>query len=575
MHTTEHKNQNLPILGIWDGHDAGAAIILENSILFAANEERFSRRKLEVGFPHLSIKAALKYTGYSPEDISYVSISTSDFAKTLTRLLPQLKEEYYLIRRRKKPPSIFNKIKKFAKYKLTEIPSFYITKKLSSMVIARELSPYGFPASKLIFVEHHAAHAASAAFCSGLNQCLVLTLDGIGDALSGSIWDFKNSKLTCISNIAGRHSLGIFFEHVTNLLNMRELEDEGKVMALANFAYPIPEHDNPLLSFFKVDGLNINCIYSSTRLYKELSKVLWRFPSEQFAYLAQQALSNTTIKLVKNAIKITGHNTIAYAGGVASNIKVNQLIRELPEVSSLFVFPHMGDGGLGFGSCAFVNYSKNNISSYKLENVFLGPEFSSSEFESTISKYPNLSYEKRQDYIHYAARLISSGEIIMWFQGRMEFGPRSLGARSILALPNSRNIKDELNIKLKKRVWYQPFCPSMLEEDAREILLGYTGEKEKFMTSAYYVKDTERENMAGVINVDGTCRPQILESTEKHPFVELLKAIKKYTGKGVLLNTSFNIHGEPIVCTPQDALKGFSETEINYIVMNDFIVRKL
>ena len=565
---------NTMILGIWDGHDAGAALVQGDQIMFAINEERLSRRKLEIGFPQRSIAATLDFAGLKPADAATVAVSTSDFAKTLTRWFPAMREEYYLIRRRKKYPGALTRFKKSLKYRLTEWPPSAVTRALSRVVLRRELRRAGLPGAELVLVDHHAAHAATAAFCSGFNQCLVLTIDGIGDALSGSIWSFKNGQLHPVATLPGRASFGIFFEHVTNLLNMRELEDEGKVMALANYAYPVPDHDNPMLDFFVVDDVGIRARYSSLRMYRELARVLWRFPPEQFAYMAQRTLEVRIPELIRNALIKTGQRRIAYAGGVASNVKVNMLIRELPEVDNLYVFPHMGDGGLALGAAMWANYTQFGINRYALPDALLGPSYAESDVRAALTAYPQFSTETPSDIAETAADLISRGEIIFWFQGRMEYGPRALGARSILARPDSIAIKDALNLKLKRRVWYQPFCPTMLHEDALEILEGYRGPPNPFMTCAYRTRPGKRHLIQGVINLDGSCRPQILNGEGLDPYTRLLKAVKQKTGLGVLLNTSFNLHGEPLICSPADALRTFADTEVVCMVMERQLIAK-
>ena len=236
------------ILGIWDNHDAGVALVRRDTISFAVNEERLTRRKLEVCFPALSIRAALTREGLGPGDIAAVAVSTSDVAKTAHRLWPGLKEEYYLLRRRKKWPAWLDRYKKLSKYWMTEMGGNSITRWLSRLAIRRSLKPFGLDRHEIGFVDHHLCHAAAAALTSGFDSALVITLDGLGDGLSGSISVFQDGKLARLNSLSSRHSLGIFFEHVTNLMNMRELEDEGKVMALANYAYPIPDNENPLLS---------------------------------------------------------------------------------------------------------------------------------------------------------------------------------------------------------------------------------------------------------------------------------------------------------------------------------------
>lgn len=558
------------ILGIWDGHDSGAAIIEENQILVALNEERLTRRKLEIHFPEQSIKECLNYLNLTPADITQVAVSTYDFSKTLARIFPYTKEEYYLIRRRKKVPGKISNLKKRAKYKLTECGPSHLTKRISEMCVRKSLNRLGFNNYQVHLVDHHLCHAAAAAFCSGFVDCLVITIDGIGDALSGTFSTFSQGKLSRNSVISGKHSLGIFFEHVTNLMNMRELEDEGKVMALANYAYPISDAENPLLDFIKVDGLKVECTYSTLKMYNELKKILWRYPSEQFAYMAQRTIEVKILELVKNGLSATGFKKVALAGGVFSNIKVNMLIRTLPEMEGCFIFPHMGDGGLALGAALAANYDLNGISSYPLDAVFLGLGYSEELIKSALDA-SGLEYRYCENIEEETARLISQGYIVFWFQGRMEYGPRALGHRSILALPNSKRIRDLLNLRLKMRVWYQPFCPTMLEEDAQLLLEEYDSPN-RFMTMGYMVKDDKRDEVEGVISVDGSCRPQILQGNESQ-YGRLLTSVKRFTGRGVVLNTSFNIHGEPLVCSPEDAIDTLKRTRNDYLVMGNYLVK--
>jgi len=438
-------------------------------------------------------------------------------------------------------------------------------------MVQKELNKIGFKNYKLSVVDHHISHVAAAAFCSGFNECLVITLDGLGDGVSGTVNIFKDKKLKNISTISAKNSFGIFFEHVTNLMNMRELEDEGKVMALADYAYPIPDKENPLLQFFSIDALKIKAKYSSLKMYQELKKILWRYPPEQFANMAQKTLEHYIIKLIQNIIKETGINIIALSGGVASNVKVNMKIRNLSECDECFVFPHMGDGGLALGAAMYLNYQLNEVTNYKFDSIAFGLEYSNEEIETEL-KAANLNYETPANLEKETAELISQANIVLWFQDRMEYGPRALGSRSILALPDNPNLKDELNLRLKKRVWYQPFCPSLLEEDAPVLLADFNGKSNYFMTMAYEVCEAFGQDLIAVINVDGSCRPQILKSDSNSKYERLLKEIKKLTGKGVLLNTSFNIHGEPLVCSPKDAIKTFISTGIKYLVIGDFIV---
>ena len=561
------------ILGVWDGHDSGAALVKGDTVLAAINEERLTRRKLEIKFPERSIQACLRMAGLAPADITTIAVSTADFAKTLARLVPSTKEEYYLIRRRKKAPGLLSTIKKRAKYRITEIGPSALTRALSMRCINAELARLGFSGHRMLLVDHHLCHAASAAYWSGFDPCLILTVDGIGDGLSGTVSRLENGRMIRLADISGRNSLGIFFEHVTNLMNMRELEDEGKVMAIANYAYPIPDAENPMLDLITIDGMQVRSRHATLRMYSELKKLLWKYPSEQFAYMAQRTLEVKVCELARNCLRQTGMRRLALAGGVFSNIKLNMQIRLLPEVEACCVFPHMGDGGLALGAAFQANNELNGVSSYNAPDVYWGPSYTDDEILDAIRQSGN-SWSRHDDIAQTAASLIAEGNIVFWVQGGMEYGPRALGRRSILALPNSTRIKDLLNLRLKMRVWYQPFCPSMLVEEAAEVLENNDGLINRFMTMGYMVKQERRRDMEGVIGIDGSCRPQFV--TDNEPlFRRLLQELKKLTGTGVVLNTSFNVHGDPLVCSPQDALGTLKKTGNDYLVMGNYLVKRV
>ena len=558
----------MKILGFWDGHDAGAAIVEGDEIKVAFNEERLSRRKLDVGFPRLSIKACLNYLSCSPSEIKAVAASTSDFSKTLTRFFPSLKEKYYLIRRRKMIPRLMM-LQKNTKYIMTEYGPSWLSSYLSERNLKQQLNKLGFANYHFYMVDHHAAHAATC-FCSGFQKGLSITIDGVGDGLSGSINIFNNGKIKRLKEIKARDSLGIFFEHVTNLLNMRELEDEGKVMALADFAYAIPPEQNPMVELFEVSGMQIKAKIPTSRMKPVLEKILWQSPTEQFARMAQGALEYFILQLFSNCINETGEQYVCWSGGVASNIKVNQKIRHLPALKDWFVFPHMGDGGLAIGAALYVNSKLNNVSRYKFDNIYFGSQYTNGDIEKVLKQY-GLKYSKEDDIAQKTARLLADENIVFWFQGRMELGPRALGNRCILARADSAKCKDDLNLRIKKRVWYQPFCPTMLEESISEYISDYTHHPDRFMTMGYSVKKELKEKLKAVVNVDGSCRPQML-GQENAQYRRLIEAYQSLTGQGIILDTSFNLHGFPIVESPQDAVATFLKTGNKYMAIGDFLV---
>lgn len=558
------------VLGIWDGHDSGAALVDDDKVIFAANEERYTKRKLEVKFPTNSIGHALEFAGLKPKDIEVVSFPTTEFTKTLSRIIPQQKESYYAFRRRKCPRPMFESAMHYTKYAMTSVNRAPFCDAISKALVRKELEHMGFRDFKLYSTEHHAAHAATAAFTSGMNDALVVTLDGLGDGLSGSINTFEKGELRRVHSISARNSLGIFFEQVTNLVGMRELEDEGKVMAMADYSFPFDFSKNKLRDFFRVEGNEIIAKYGPITQYRMLRNVAWQTPREQFSYMAQQLLERILEKFFANIIEDYGKSYVAMSGGLMSNVKANMRIRELSGLRKWYIFPHMGDGGIALGSAMHTNYALNNISKYRFNDAYLGDEYGDSAIVSSLKGVKGITYERDPDPGAHAAELIDKHEYVFWFNGRMEYGPRALGNRSIVAKADSDSVKDRLNLFVKQREWYQPFAPSMLAEDAGKLLYSSKGAS-SFMTMAYSVREEAKDLMKSVMHVDMTARPQMLQK-ENPRYRRLMESVRKSIGAGVVLNTSFNIHGLPIVSDPHDALETMLNTKTRFMFIGNYFV---
>ena len=430
----------------------------------------------------------------------------------------------------------------------------------------------GFRKFKLHVVEHHVAHAASAAFTSGLRKPLVITLDGLGDGLSGSISIFENGNLERRLRIPARDSLGIFFEQVTNIVGMRELEDEGKVMAMADYSYPFDIEENKMKDFFKIEGTNIIAKYSPVKQFGVLQKIAWSLPREQFAYMAQQLLEAAMLKFVGNAIGRYNIGDVAMAGGTFSNVKANMMLRSIDALKHWYIFPHMGDGGIALGSAMYVGHMLAGTASYSF-SPYLGGSYTDEETARVLRGERQFAAQEESpaEQASHAAELIDKGNYVFWFHDRMEYGPRALGNRSILAPTGSDEVKDKLNMYVKKREWFQPFAPSILEEDAGKVL-EYDGKgADKFMTMAYMVKKDMQGLTKAVMHIDGSARPQMVG--EENPlYYRLLKKVKDRSGIGMVLNTSFNIHGMPIVLSPYDAAETMKKTRTKYMFINGFFV---
>ncbi|MEM5806802.1 MAG: carbamoyltransferase C-terminal domain-containing protein [Candidatus Aenigmatarchaeota archaeon] len=557
------------ILGIWDGHDSGACIVENGRIKAAVNEERFTRRKFEPQFPYNSITACLRIMNLKPSDIQHIAYSTSDFSNTLTRLFPTIKEQYYYFKRRKTEKRFF-KLKSILQYEIGELRGNFITEFLSDRFFQKKLKRMGFNNFKLYRVEHHLAHVASAYFTSGFKRALCITLDGFGDGISSTVNICNSNEIQRIAFSNAKDSLGVFFSMVTSFLGMRILEDEGKVMCLASYSYPISNEENKLINFFRVDGLQIKANYSISRMYEKLEHIAWNLRREEFACMAQKTLEEHILHLFENAIADTGIKNVCWSGGIASNIRVNQIIRLNSGLKNWFVFPHMGDGGLAVGAALYASYVIEGTKSYRLNDVYLGPKYNEEKIEYELKKHKKLKYEYRSDISNIAGELISQGNYLLWFQGRMEYGPRALGNRSILALASSDEIKNKLNLQVKRREWFQPFCPTILKEDAN-IFFEDCDTPDPLMTMGFKSKQELYNEMKSVIHIDGSSRPQML-GNENEKYRELIKQIKKNTGYGIVLNTSFNIHGDPIVCNPKDAINTMLKTRTKYMAIENFLV---
>jgi carbamoyltransferase len=560
----------LNILGIWDGHDAGAALLVDGRVAVAINEERLTRRKLEIHFPVRSIAACLECAGLAPRQIDVVAASTTDPAKTLGRWVPSTKERYYRVRRRKAEPGPLSWLSRAVKYRMTEWPPNALSRAASRQAIRRELARLDLRHARLDLHDHHACHAVAAARASGFRRCAVVTIDGLGDGLSASVSAYDAGRLTTLVTSPASQSIGVFFEHVTTLLNMRELEDEGKVMALADYAAPIPDDRNPLLPLVRVEHGRVVTARPGHALLAPLRRLLWHYPNEQFAYLAQRAVEHACVALARDAVRLTGLDRLALAGGVVSNIKATRQMRLLPEVRDLYVFPHMGDGGLALGAAIASAAGDGTAADPGLSSLALGPHVEAAAIERAV-RACGLPAERVPDVPGRVAALLERDRVVLWFQGRMEYGPRALGQRSVLARPDRPGLRDRLNLVLKQRVWYQPFCPSLLESEARAFS-DYTSATNRHMTMAFMVRPEWRERLAGVINVDGSCRPQLVADDDPGPFAALLREARARWGVGAVLNTSFNIHGEPLVCTAEEALEVLVRSGADALAIGDWLV---
>lgn len=575
------------ILGITDGQTSGAAIVKNGQVVAAINEERLVRLKQARGAPRASISAVLRIAGVSPDDIDVVAVagvdsyfkdevkgwrgwfeerddvdSSSDFFfKAASRfgglaaVFPGAKHLYYAIR----------------------TPIYRSRRRQWQAVLKDE---FGLNAP-VTFFPHHYCHATGAYFTSGFDRALVLTIDGGGDGSSSHVYHAVDGKLELLSTIDSYDSLGNYYAYVTALCGYKAKKHEGKITGLA--AYGTPLYYDQLAELIKYkDGRFIN---SGRVLFNEAVKRIsdslpagWR--KEDLAASIQKLAEDYCRSYADFWLDFTGESNVAVAGGVFANVRINQEINELPQVEQIFVHPGMGDEGLAVGAALAAwgeQVSADGSSPFYnheiLPNVYFGPSYTEEEMRTALEE-SRLEYE-RADVIERAiAKLLVDGYVVARFDGRMEYGPRALGNRSILYHPTDPSVNDWLNNKLV-RTEFMPFAPATLFEEAERCYENMQGgvETARFMTITFKCTPWMRENCPGVVHIDDTARPQLVRLEENPSYYRIIEAFFELTGLPTIINTSFNMHGEPIVCSPADAIRSFENGHLDYLAMGPFLVK--
>jgi carbamoyltransferase len=570
----------MKVLGVHIGHDSSSSLIIDNQIIADVSEERYVRIKHYAGLPINSINFCLNAGKISFDEIDYIAIS-SEITDPKLRILFNLTDEKFnqIITNNLPQISFSKRVKSVIKNKITyhESPPLY----MSFFNLALK--------TKVIKVDHHLSHASSAFCTSGFQDCLIITCDGVGDNTSVAIWKGCEGNLKEIKKYDTSGSFGWFYSLVTEALGWWVGDGEGKTMGLAPYGERKVVLDKEVLvnylPGYQNGEITKGVDFGNVKYFKEFDAFHWHFPdaikikkvvqdygAENVAAEAQHLLEESLLNFIRYWVKKENARNLATSGGVFLNVKLNQKIIEDNIVENYYIFPNAGDAGLALGAALYIsqNFSKENTTQ-KIGRIYWGPEYSNDEIES-ILKERNLRYRKSDNISQEAAKALAEQKIIGWFQGKMESGPRALGGRSILFDPRKPENKDIINMRVKFREPFRPFCPSIMEEYAHEYLS--TNYKDRYMITACNVKDEKRNVIPAVTHVDGTCRPQLISRQINKRFWELLDNFRQYTGVPVILNTSFNIKGEPIVCSPRDAIKCFFDTGLDLLCIGDFIVTK-
>lgn len=548
-------------------HDSSACITRDGETLFAVAEERLSRVKHDARFPALAVRACLDFAGIRPDQIDFVC---QGWSRPRALFLHDLRC-YASGKRRIDGRALLNTTRYFGSMWHQNGGE----KRLRQDI--------GITKAPFRFVDHHLAHAISAYAYSGFDDAAVLVLDGRGAWEATSLWRGQSGRLENIWTIPWPNSLGLFYAMFTQYLGFQPYSDEWKVMGLAPYGEPqmnlrefiIPD-DNP----YRVDARLLMGNDGAPTAAIEHRLGPRRVPEsdiddrhKNLAFAVQDSCEQAMLTLARAAVDKTRCRNLCLAGGVALNSKGNGRILASGIVDKLFVQPASGDDGVCLGA-ALAPYMAGNggkLPIHQMRHVYLGPESAEAEVEKALQTY-KLRYARYLEPDVVAAEMLSSGKILGWFQGRMEFGPRALGSRSILADPRDPEMNAKVNNAVKFREWWRPFAPSILAEAAGECLESATDSP--FMILTAQVKEAKRSTIPSVTHVDGSARPQTVERRVNPLYWRLINEFGKRTGVPVVMNTSFNLRGEPIVCTPADAIRTFFSSGMDALVIGNFVVEK-
>ena len=565
------------LLGFSDASSGSSACIIRDGIILAAiDEERIRRIKYCGGFPELAIKEVIRISKIRPSDIDRVAIGYKEI------LLPSYIKQTVLNQRTVTANPIKNwtdrvGISMFEKYYSYSHSSKFLKRfeyTTTQNMIRSALSKLGINAP-IVRYDHHTCHAATAALTSGWSKCLVITADGRGDGITSTVSIFENNELKRLSYSTVESSLGHFFGAVTEAIGFRYGNDEGKTEALAAFGKETKAY-NILKSFFHVEELEIKGKLAPyhRNISLKFSHLLKDFRKEDSAYAAQRVLDETVTELVKNAIRITGINHVVLAGGIFYNVKTNQKIYQIPEVADMYIYPAAGDSGVSIGAVLLDSHLHEGVKNKKTEHVYYGTSYSNDYIKSVLDK-TDLKYEYIEDIGSYVgSEIIPNNSMVGWFRGRMEFGPRALGARSVLISPKKLENKKKILSTIKKRPEFQPFCPSITHESMKDYVINDKNSEVPFMILALTGTEKMVKEAPATTFTDKSVRVQDVKREINPEFHSLISNFGNISGTPVLLNTSFNKSGQAIVHTPEQALYDLKNSGLDYLVLENYLVKK-
>jgi carbamoyltransferase len=614
------------ILGLNILHDATATLLVDGKIAASVAEERLTRVKFHCGFPYRSIPEVLRLAGIKGSEVDKVVFN---FESNLNKM-PRYYTDYVVDRSGTFDTANEKDFTFRARMFGDQITRrFHGDPQEDGRRYARDkyikaLAGCGVTKASLEARNHHLCHAASAYYQGGKDTALIITGDGSGDGMSMGVYIGQGGKIRQLHAVSDRHSLGKFYSGITKYLGFKRNRHEGKITGLAaygdpakllpqlrqmvditadrrDFRTPLTDVYSPtqikwanLVHFMRGDyygshysNVQLDYLLETFHHRYQKGKIIGAPPGpngtsnhrDDIAAAAQGLLEECTVAFVRSFIEETGIKDIVLAGGIFANVKVNQRVAEIKGVESVFIHPNMGDGGGATGATllAWSDHLQSQgkvLEPHTIDSVYYGPGFEDAQIEKSIAGFP-FQYRRSADVETDTAELVARKKVVGRFNGRMEYGPRALGNRSILADPTDKTINDWLNERLH-RTEFMPFAPSVLHEAAPKLYKNYSsGEYPSyFMTITFDVVPEWVKKAPAVCHIDGTARPQVVKQSANPSYYKILKEYEKRTGLPLLVNTSFNMHEEPIVCTPEDALRSLQNGCVDVLSIGSFLVWK-
>jgi carbamoyltransferase len=564
------------VLGIQVGHDAAAALVIDGRVVADVAEERFTRVKNDSSFPLHAIDFCLKFAGMKSVELDAIALPSRYLDPEIPVFIdiPKDKlpaEDRALASRLKQ--SVLN----------------YVTPgrgSATTLPLYQEPMALG-PQCRVELVDHHKSHAASAYYTSGLNdeRTLVVTMDGIGDGVAVAIWKGEKNRLELLKSWGADSSLGWFYSNCTEALGWRHGSDEWKTMGLAPYGKPQPGAIDGFHPVFEKGELKQGHKYKGGGAWldhsayhyhfddsRPLASIAKRMGREDFSAETQRVFEVQAHELILPWLDRVGTGHFCGAGGAFLNVKANQNLWYTGKLDTQWVYPNPGDAGLAVGAALYVYFKHNPGAKHEqLRDLYLGPSYADDDIRRILDER-GIQYEQVAEPAQSAADDLAQDRIVGWFQGRMESGPRALGNRSILMSPVKAENKDIINRCVKYREAFRPFCPSMLSERAADYL--EFSREERFMITSFAVRPERKARIPAVVHVDGTARPQTVRKDINPRYHALISHFGALTGEYAVLNTSFNVKGEPIVCNPREAIKCFYDTGLDVLYLGSYRLRK-